>query len=47
MGKIKYVFIIVGAGGTGSLLARDLPKLLIGTEHKIVIVDGDHVEEKT
>lgn len=46
MGKIKYVFIIVGAGGTGSLLARDLPKLLIGTEHKIVIVDGDHVEEK-
>lgn len=46
MGRLKYVFIIVGAGGTGSLLARDLPKLLIGTEHKIVIVDGDHVEEK-
>ena len=44
--RIKYVFIIVGAGGTGSLLARDLPKLLIGTEHKMLIIDGDYVEEK-
>lgn len=44
--QTKYVFIVVGAGGTGSLLARDLPKLLIGTEHKMLIVDGDVVEEK-
>lgn len=42
----KYVFIIVGAGGTGSLLARDLPKLLIDTPHKMLIVDGDRVEKK-
>lgn len=42
----KYVFIIVGVGGTGSLLARDLPKLLIDTPHKMLLVDGDHVEKK-
>lgn len=42
----KYVFIIVGAGGTGSLFARDLPKLLIDTPHKMLIIDGDHVEKK-
>lgn len=44
--RTKYVFIIVGAGGTGSLLARDIPKLIIDTDHKMLIVDGDHVEEK-
>ena len=44
--RAKYVFIIVGAGGTGSLLARDLPKLLIDTHHKMIVIDGDHVEEK-
>jgi molybdopterin/thiamine biosynthesis adenylyltransferase len=44
--RTKYVFIIVGAGGTGSLLARDLPKLLIDTPHKMLIIDGDHVEKK-
>ena len=42
----KYVFIIVGVGGTGSLLARDLPKLLIGLDHKMILVDGDVVEKK-
>lgn len=41
-----YVFIIVGVGGTGSLLARDLPKLLIGTDHKMLLIDGDRVERK-
>ncbi len=46
MSATKYVFIIVGAGGTGSLLARDLPKLLIDTPHKMLIVDGDQVEKK-
>lgn len=46
MSKTRYVFIIVGVGGTGSLLARDLPKLLIGTNHKMLLVDGDLVEKK-
>lgn len=41
-----YTFIIVGVGGTGSLLARDLPKLLVNTHHKMVLIDGDIVEEK-
>lgn len=44
--RTKYVFIIVGAGGTGSLLSRDLPKLLIDTPHKMLLVDGDQVEKK-
>lgn len=44
--KVKYMFIIVGAGGTGSLLARDLPKLLIDTNHKMLLIDGDIVEKK-
>lgn len=43
---MKYLFIIVGVGGTGSLLARDIPKLIIGQPHKIVLIDGDVVEEK-
>lgn len=43
---ITYLFVIVGVGGTGSLLARDLPKLLIDTQHSMMIIDGDHVEEK-
>lgn len=42
----RKLFIIVGTGGTGSLLARDLPKLLLDTSSKIVIVDGDRVEKK-
>ena len=33
---MKYVFIVVGVGGTGSLVARDLPKLLIHTNSDIV-----------
>lgn len=43
---MKHVFVIVGVGGTGSLLARDIPKLLINTPHRMVIIDGDTVEEK-
>lgn len=46
MNQEKYVFIVVGVGGTGSLLARDLPKLLIDTDHKILLIDGDIVEKK-
>ena len=43
---MKCVFIIVGVGGTGSLLARDIPKLIIKQPHKRVLIDGDTVEEK-
>lgn len=43
-----YNFYVIGLGGTGSLIARDLPKLLIGRddESKIVLIDGDIVEKK-
>ena len=44
--KPSYTFYVVGCGGTGSLFARDLPQLLIGTEHRMVLIDGDVVEEK-
>ena len=43
---MKMVFVIVGVGGTGSLLARDIPKLLIGSDHLMILVDGDKVEKK-
>ncbi len=43
---MKYVFVIVGVGGTGSLLARDIPKLVLNQEHQILLVDGDRVEAK-
>ena len=42
----RYKFYVIGVGGTGSLLARDLPKLLLGTSHKMMLVDGDTVEPK-
>ena len=42
----RYKFYVIGVGGTGSLLARDLPKLLLGTSHKMMLVDGDTVESK-
>lgn len=42
----RYKFYVIGVGGTGSLLARDLPKLLLGTVHKMILVDGDVVEKK-
>lgn len=41
---MNFNFYVVGVGGTGSLLARDLPKLLIGTDHIITLIDGDTVE---
>lgn len=43
---MKYIIIIVGVGGTGSLLARDIPKLLINSPHRMIICDGDTVERK-
>ena len=41
-----FTFYVVGCGGTGSLLARDLPQLLMHTNHRMVLIDGDTVEEK-
>ena len=41
-----FVFIVVGVGGIGGAVCRDLPKLLLGSKHKIILVDGDLVEEK-
>lgn len=43
---MNYCFIVVGVGGTGSLLARDLVKLCISTDNKICLIDGDVVERK-
>lgn len=42
----KYIFVIVGVGGIGGNVARDLPKLLINSQHKMMLVDGDTVEKK-
>lgn len=41
-----YVFIVIGVGGIGGAVCRDLPKLLIDSNHKLILVDGDTVEEK-
>jgi len=41
----KYLFMIIGVGGTGSLFARDLPKLLIDTPHSMILIDGDTVSK--
>lgn len=43
---MKFKFYIVGVGGTGSLLARDLPKLIIRSENEMCLIDGDVVESK-
>lgn len=44
--KSTFTFYVVGCGGTGSLFARDLPQLLMHTKHRMVLIDGDVVEEK-
>jgi molybdopterin/thiamine biosynthesis adenylyltransferase len=47
-----YNFVVVGAGGTGSYLIRDLARLIsvnnkqFKTNHTLTIVDKDIVEEK-
>ena len=46
MKRKTFIFYIIGVGGTGSLLARDLPQLLIGTKHRMMLIDGDVVERK-
>ena len=43
---MAYHFYVIGCGGTGSLLARDLPKLFTNTQMEMTIVDGDIVEKK-
>lgn len=43
---LRYRFYVVGCGGTGSLLARDLAKLLTSSPHTMTLIDGDVVEEK-
>lgn len=43
---MAYHFYVVGCGGTGSLLARDLPKLFTNTQMKMTLIDGDVVEKK-
>ena len=43
---MKFMFYVVGVGGTGSLLARDLPKLLTNTSHRMMLIDNDIVERK-
>ena len=40
------IFIVVGVGGIGGAVCRDLPKLITGTNSKIMLVDGDIVENK-
>ena len=43
----EFCFYIVGCGGTGSLLARDLPQLLlVHPDSHMVLIDGDVVERK-
>lgn len=42
----KYLFIVIGCGGIGGNLIRDLPKLILNQNQKMIIVDGDSVEKK-
>ena len=42
----NYIFVIIGVGGIGGNIARDLPKLLINSKHKLMLIDGDIVEKK-
>lgn len=46
MMTMRFMFYVIGVGGTGSLLARDLAKLLIGTSHRMCLIDNDVVEKK-
>lgn len=49
--KNSYVFIVVGAGGTGTYFLKEFSRFLSGTEYRdqisgIYILDGDNVEKK-
>lgn len=41
----KILFIIIGVGGIGGNVARDLPKFAF-PQDRIILIDGDTVEEK-
>lgn len=43
---MAYLFIVIGCGGIGGAVARDLPKLIEKTNHRMILVDGDKVEKK-
>lgn len=40
-----FKIFVIGCGGIGGNVARDLPKLLINSPNKLVLVDGDDVEK--
>lgn len=41
------IFIIIGVGGIGGCLARDLPKLMINrSSDAMLLIDGDTIQEK-
>lgn len=44
----RYTIIIVGCGGTGSWVARDVMRTISASSkgHKVLLVDGDNVETK-
>ena len=42
---VRAIFV-VGVGGTGGLLAPKLAKILLGSDIKLWIIDGDIVEQK-
>ena len=42
--KTKFIFIIVGCGGIGGNIARDLPKLINEQDHLLLLIDGDTIE---
>lgn len=40
------IFIVIGCGGIGGNLVRDIPKLLLGSKNnKLMLIDGDIVDE--
>ena len=40
------LIMVVGTGGTGSMVAEGLCRLLIGKDHRIILVDHDKVEKR-
>ena len=49
--KNEYVFIIVGAGGTGTYFLKEFSRFIAGTSYEkqivgMYILDGDNVEKK-
>ncbi len=42
----SFIFIVIGCGGIGGSVASELPKFIMNSRHKMLIIDGDIVEEK-